>query len=349
MCSSISSRRGFTLVELLVVIAIIGILIALLLPAVQAAREAARRAQCTNGLKQLGLAFHNYHDSFRTFPPYTRAGASMTSLYNLANYSALVTILPYIEQNALYEQVKTASGNFYYPTNQKVASASQTPNQIAQATAVSTFTCPSDKAFPSGENPTSLGTSNYAVCAGSNVGWGLSSSLQNGVFRAIVDTSMASITDGTSNTIMLGEILHGDNNTTVYTRESDVVDQAWPSGLYESTQQGTISQAAIDAYGKTCHDNSGSHTSVAGYRWVNGSFYYTVFNTLAPPNWKYPACSSVSQSYGASRGVYPARSRHPGGVNHGVADASVRFVSETIDLGIYQALGSRDGREVASF
>ncbi len=73
-----------------------------------------------------------------------------------------------------------------------------------------------------------------------------------------------------------------------------------------------------------------------------------MFNTLAPPNWKYPACS-VSNSYGAARGVYPARSRHPGGVNHGVADASVRFVSETIELGVYHALGSRDGGEVASF
>ncbi len=188
----------------------------------------------------------------------------MTSLYNLTNFSALVTVLPYIEQNPLYDKVKTASGNFYYPTNNKVASASQTPNTIAETTSVSAFTCPSDKAFPSGGITVSLGTSNYAVCAGSNVGWGLSSSLQNGVFRATVDTSMAAITDGTSNTIMLGEFLHGDN-TSAYTRESDVVAQSWPSGLSESTQQGTISQAAIDAYGKTCHDSPGSHTSAAGY------------------------------------------------------------------------------------
>jgi hypothetical protein len=322
-------------------------LIALLLPAVQAAREAARRAHCTNNLKQLGLALHNYHDSFRCFPPYSMAGKSMSSLYNLTNYSALLAILPYIEQKSLYDQVKTASSSFYYPTDNKVSGAARTSNQIAENTPVSAFACPSDKDFPSGDIAVSRGTSNYGVCAGSNVGWGLDVSHQNGVFRTTVETTMAAITDGTSNTIMVGEFLHGDN-TTAYTRESDVVARSWPSGLNESTHQGAVPQSAIDDYGKGCNDSPGSHTSAAGYRWVNGSFYYTVFNTLAPPNWKYPACS-VSASFGAARGVYPARSRHPGGVNHAIADASVRFISDTVDLQTYQGLGSRDGGEVVSF
>jgi hypothetical protein len=213
---------------------------------------------------------------------------------------------------------------------------------------LSAFNCPSDVAFPSGDIAVSKGTSNYGVCAGSNLGWSIADNLQNGVFRATLETSMAAITDGTSNTIMLGEFLHGDNSS-AYTLESDVVARPWTGGTtLLSTRQGPISQATIDGYGADCDENHGSTTSAAGYRWVNGTFYYTVFNTLAPPNWKYPACSETA-SWGANRGVYPARSRHPGGANHGVADASVRFISDTIELQVYHGLGSRDGGEVVSF
>jgi len=341
-----STRRGFTLVELLVVIAIIGILIALLLPAVQAAREAARRASCTNNLKQLGLAFHNYHDSFRTFPRYNQAGTQYTGTWpQLRGYSALVKILPYIEQKAVYDGIKTVSGDFYYPTDQKPSTATDTPEAFGLRMRISGFLCPSDKDYPVAN---ALGTCNYGVCAGSNLGWRVTASQQNGVFRATQETSMAAITDGTSNTIMLGEFLHGDNADTTYTRESDVITNAtWPGGTHVSTQQGVIAQATLDSYGSQCAQSTSSQTSMAGYRWTLGIFYYTAFNTLAPPNWKYPACS-LSPSYGAAQGVYPARSRHPGGANHGVADASVRFISDTIDLQVYHGLGTRDGGEAVS-
>lgn len=121
--------------------------------------------------------------------------------------------------------------------------------------------------------------------------------------------------------------------------------------MNQSTQQGPVLQASLDAYGKQCDDaGAGNHSSMAGARWYTGVFHYTVFNTLAPPNWKYPSCTPCSGcGAGDYRGVFPARSRHPGGANHGVTDASVRFVSETIDLQVYHALGSRDGGEVASF
>lgn len=342
--SLISTRRGFTLVELLVVIAIIGILIALLLPAVQAAREAARRAQCTNSIKQLGIALHNYHDSFRTFPRYSqRPGNGGAQSYS---YSVFVAILPYIEQRAVYDLIKQASGNFYYPANTTNPDATESVYQIGERTRLSAFLCPSDRLYP---GTTYLGSSNYAVCAGPNLGWDISISRQNGVFRSTIETSMAAITDGTSNSIMLGEFLTGDGSSS-YNRETDLVrNQAW-SGAYESTQQGPITQAMLETYGQSCASGSSNHSSMAGARWYTGVFHYCVFNTLAPPNWKYPSCTPCSGcGAGDSGGVYPARSRHPGGANHGVADASVRFVSETIDLQVYHGLSSRDGGEVASF
>lgn len=342
-----SFRRAFTLVELLVVIAIIGILIALLLPAVQAAREAARRAQCTNNLKQLGLAFHNYHDSFRTFPRYNQTGAQYTGTSpQVRGYSALVKILPYMEQKTLYDGIKTVSSDFYYPTNDKPTTATETPEVFGLRKRVNGFLCPSDREYPVAS---AYGTCNYGVCAGSNLGWTVAASQQNGVFRAILETSMAAIIDGTSNTIMLGEFLHGDNVDTTDTLESDVIANAtWSGGTHVSTQQGPITQATMDSYGSECAKPGNPQTSMAGYRWTLGIFYYTVFNTLAPPNWKYPACS-LANNYGGAQGVYPARSRHPGGANHAVADASVRFISETIDLQVYHGLGSRDGGEVVSF
>ena len=207
-----SSSSGFTLVELLVVIAIIGILIALLLPAVQAAREAARRSQCTNNLKQFGLALHNYHDSFKTFPRYNHLGA-VSGASSFYSYTVHIKILPYIEQQAMYDEIRTVSNNFYYETN------SQTDNYTADKR-IPGFVCPSDQIFP---DPTRIGNTNYPVCAGSNIGWDIAVARQNGVFRMRTETNFAAILDGTSNTIMLAEQTTGDNDSGSYRHTSDIV------------------------------------------------------------------------------------------------------------------------------
>ena len=328
---------GFTLVELLVVIAIIGILIALLLPAVQAAREAARRSQCTNNLKQFALALHNYHDTYKTFPAY-RQKAGSTAAADFQGYGVHVRILPFIEQQPLYDQLKTASQDFYQPV-------STTVDGIVARTPLSAFTCPSDEPFPS---TTVRGSSNYAVCAGPNIGWTIALNRQNGVFRMDLPVAIASIQDGTSNTIMLGEHLTGDGDDTSYRAETDLV-RSRPWTANESTQQGPITQAQLDAYGSGCAAGSSNHTSYMGYRWGRPVFIYTVFNTVAPPNWQYPDCMPCGTcGAGDSTGIFPARSRHPGGVVHGLADASVTFISETIDLQLYHGLGSRNGKESVS-
>lgn len=326
-------HRGFTLVELLVVIAIIGILVALLLPAIQAAREAARRSQCTNNLKQVAVALHNYHDTHRTFPRFSYYPAGQG---HWQGYSVHVRLLPFIERAGLYDEIRIASEEF--------GISGHTINSVHQRERVGAYVCPSDQAFPDANWPSNC---NYPVSAGSNTVWISSLNQQNGVFRRDQETDMGAVLDGTSNTIMLGEQVVGDNDGASYTPISDVARGIAWSATNSSTQQGPITAADLTAYGTACAGVvKTNHTSTAGQSWLRPVNFYTVFNTLASPNWMYPTCMACSGcSAGDSVGVFPARSRHPGGANHALADASVRFLADTIDTTLYQALGSRNGQE----
>jgi prepilin-type N-terminal cleavage/methylation domain-containing protein len=338
MKRSSSFGRGFTLVELLVVIAIIGILIALLLPAVQAAREAARRSQCTNNLKQMGLALHNYHDVFLTFPQAVLKSGSNTNPWH--SYSVHTAILPFMEQRPLYDKIKSVSLNFSLTSQDGLV----TPTVCR--TRVDAYICPSSPPYP---HATDVGNCSYPVSTGPNITWGISSSLQNGAFRLDQPTAMRDFTDGTANTILVGEQNFGDastNSSTAFQLQRDIaMGVAWPH-TNQSTSQGAFTQAQIDQYGQSCQAGSGTHMGLMGWLWVRPVFFYTLFNTLAPPNWKYPSCMQCNGCWaGDSLGVYPARSMHPGGCNHTLADASVRFISETVDLQVYHGIGSRNGGE----
>lgn len=330
-------RRAFTLVELLVVIAIIGILIALLLPAVQAAREAARRSQCTNNLKQIALGFHNYHDTHRTFPRHTYTGVG--PLGNIGQWqgpSAFVMILPFIEQRSVYDQW---NWSYYWYDNSAMPSG-RPSNTVLNRTKVATFVCPSDSPFP---NVTYAGC-NYGVSVGPSVGWNSSLSVMIGCFARDQEISMADIRDGTSNTIMLQEGIKGDDSAGQY-REGDVVrGQAFPTANLVNW-----TQAELDAYANQCLGGIANHHSHAGREWAAPMFTQTVYNTMAPPNYKGPTCQSCTGcGWMDSAGIFPSRSRHSGGCNHAMADGSVRFFSETINLTTYQALGSRAGGEPVS-
>ncbi len=322
-----NARPAFTLVELLVVIAIIGILVALLLPAVQAAREAARRMSCTNNLKQVALAFHAYHDTYQRFPRYTYPANGTTSPAGVSHYrgfSAHAMILPYLEQKTVYDQI-----NWFEHWTHSV-------NTLARRTRIDAFICPSDVSWRGVDR----GNCNYPVSAGSNLAWDVASANRNGAFSRDSETSMASFLDGTSNSILLGEHLMGDDDNTRYT-DGDIVRGVSWSGA-------TIfpSVAELNAFGQACKSAMNNHHSHAGREWIAPLMWTTVFNTVAPPNHQWPSCQTCSGcGWGDSQGVFPARSRHPGGAMHAMADGSVRMITETIDVPVYQAAGSINGGE----
>jgi len=353
--------KGFTLVELLVVIAIIGILIALLLPAVQAAREAARRSQCTNNLKQMGLAVHNYADINKCFPPKksgTQTGSGGT-MYNAEFGSGWMRLLPFFEQQALYNTWSSAQtyGTYTFapfgplPWDGSVGAAPYVP----YCTQVSTLLCPTNPSAATGKAANAHGRTNYMFSVGDSVsGWDHNdnSSTTRGPFgnRRIVFT-FADIRDGTANTTMLSERLFASDAWTV--KEGNAHSFA---GVL--TSPGTC-LTTVDPANPT-RFVAGTQVTTWSGQWDHGSASHIAFNTVLPPN--SPACGSTNND-DSSGGVWPATSYHPGGVNVAMCDASVRFISDTIDsgntlaapvtggpspYGVWGALGSKSGGEATA-
>ncbi|MGD9721694.1 MAG: DUF1559 domain-containing protein [Pirellulales bacterium] len=323
---------GFTLVELLVVIAIIGMLVALLLPAVQSARESARRTSCTNNLHQLGVAAHHYHDAKGSFP----VGSEARELAGFPNHpwtfyrwSALAHLMPYLEEANLYGTLNLKLP--LYGVNLAVTDA----NVPAVSQRVAVFLCPSDHGQVVS---TSFGPINYAACAGTGGGGG-SPADTDGVFYVNSHTRMANITDGTSHTALFGETLLGQPKGTPLARDSHVdykfaLTAPLSSGGCNSSSQWNISDPR-------------------GFSWANGEFRCALYNHVSFPNDPVPDCIGVPLGGGAKTRYTPhgwrtARSRHPGGVNLLLADGSVRFVEDSIELAPWQALATRERGEVQS-
>lgn len=335
--SAHAPERGFTLVELLVVIAIIGILIALLLPAVQAAREAARRSQCTNQLKQLALAMHNYHDVHKTFPRNSYGNPGWNGWERL---SANVSLLPFIEQMPLYEQFDLTKAWSH--------------NSSLMQQRIAAFLCPSAKPFVNTGSVSWGGPgTNYAWCSGSSVytAGGGGDAYQNGMFNNFREHGMAEVTDGLSNTIMASEILSGDGKSGTATYPFDVFYT--DDGVYSAVANKLFATSAeLAAIGQAAKSPTGDPSN-NGTLWGWYAHAQSLFNTAAPPNWEYPSaggrcCPGGAHDWGW--GVIPPRSLHPGGVNAALGDASVRFISSTINTLTFQRLGARDdGNPVGEF
>lgn len=341
------ARRGFTLIELLVVIAIIAILIALLLPAVQQAREAARRSQCKNNLKQLGVAMHTYHDSAKQFPKMSYGVWDAVSPNNQVNpggssgnwqgRSAQTMLLPYMDQAPLY---KSIIPNAWW-ASQYVFNGTQ--NDIIRKTLIPTLVCPSDTLYTS----TDKGNCSYWISTGPNNGTDASIASNVGFAHFNFSTSSADIRDGTAYTIAFAEGLIGDNNGAVYNISDLVRGQAFPGGWPTTF----ATEAQLITYGQQCAAPAAiaNHHSHSGRDWAAPIMWATAFNTLAPPNWKYPNCFTCAGcGWGDGTGVFPSRSQHTGGTHHLFADGATRFINNSTNVGVYQALGSKASKDVAA-
>jgi prepilin-type N-terminal cleavage/methylation domain-containing protein/prepilin-type processing-associated H-X9-DG protein len=368
-------RRGFTLIELLVVIAIIAVLIALLLPAVQSAREAARRSQCTNNLKQIGLAMHNYHTGLNSFPPggaYTStAGYGGSSFYasGWGTWSAQALMLGYLEQQPLYNAANfswVVGWSNGFPINSSVSTA-----------VLSVFVCPSDgispqKAVGVWGNPATQScwqwtgvTNNYFASAGTSTAYGGAGTDITGLFSEGGRVyGVQNVTDGTSNTIAFGESLVGDGTIElvkwrdgpVLTQASAVCKGGW-CGVYDIS--GFYNQVITDlnacAQGFAVQKNSGPGSeNQKGFRWCEDMGGMAIFNTVVPPSsttWPFAWCAIArsNPNSNASDGQYQgATSNHPGGCNYLFADGSVRFIKSSISIKTYWALGTKANGEVIS-
>ncbi|MCI0681485.1 MAG: DUF1559 domain-containing protein [Gemmataceae bacterium] len=315
------NRRGFTLIELLVVIAIIAILIALLVPAVQKVREAAARTQCQNNLKQLALASHNHCDARKAFPP--GGGAFMGG--NLANqrFSAHSYLLPYLEQDAVYRLI-------HFTVSPDAAA-----NAAARAQVIPGFLCPSD---PQGIAPSGWAGNNYVANYSADIRWQQDQSGASGVYWFASTTTMmganfSDLRDGSSNTAAFSERLKGDWSNAVATARTDFFN---PGASPTTRDQAMNACEGLDPTNLALQQRSDG----GGY-WLRG-WHMTLYTHVSPPNAR--ACNFNKNA----TATMPASSAHTNGLNVALCDGSVRFVSNSVSLATWRALGSRGGGEVLS-
>jgi len=344
---SVKTPRGFTLVELLVVIAIIGVLVALLLPAIQSAREAARRSQCTNNLKQLGLSLQNHHSSLKKFPV-----GSVVDEGNIVFAGAFTGLLPYLEQTTLQSLYL-----FDLPWDQQTAQVAAMP--------IPTLDCPSS----SEENPITdlvvagivggpangiYGTSDYAISKGASDAFCLKTIFQGGgpgnvrpELRGMFDirwgVAIRQITDGTSNTIAIGEAASSPNwpvcKDIACTMDdlptTGVIPTAWNGWIIPHPNIGIPTLTVTSIYGGTVEPMNkrpvtetsisiGTLVALAGF------------------------CRESSDSPAGESTVSNFRSEHPGGCNFLFGDGSVHYLADGIDMITYRALSTIQGEEVVS-
>lgn len=304
MPSRVSSSKGFTLVELLVVIAIIGVLIALLLPAVQQAREAARRMQCSNQLKQLGLALHNYHDTYGSFVP-RKQGTNGETVdphvnHNYGRASGFIGLLPFMEQQAMWNKIAAGDANMppWGPAGWKSWSVWDVPPPG--------IACPSATA----DHPTAAST-NYVFSVGDTIQGNNNAEDLRGVFPRVKGVSFRDIIDGSSNTIAMSERLV--TNYTLGAGGAQIrVTRGTSTGF--SGLATNPSQCAAAVSGNFYSDSS-VVKGRSGWRWTDGQPEKTGFTTVLPPNG--PSCIDGGNTDGDGANTIMSPQQQPPGRRHG--------------------------------
>ncbi|TWT85149.1 hypothetical protein CA13_66310 [Planctomycetes bacterium CA13] len=362
------TRPGFTLVELLVVIAIIGVLVGLLLPAVQAAREAARRMSCSNNFKQIGLGFHNYHAAYNKLPMSyggTKDQGNGISQSNLHRLSYMVGLLPFVEQQASWENISNpvaVGRDLVTPVTPVFPAMGPVPwhtNYHPWFTQIGTYRCPSD---PATATANQIAFTNYAVCHGdsfweqTNNGiedngnshgdgtWGEANTMKyaRGVFTAKHFTRFRDILDGTANTIMAGEIVV-DNGQLEITGTAIKADDAVHDRGPGSWATDTAATPAIDPLRPRFYTYEHGEFNVPerdrgrGRLWTGGREFSTRFHTIRPPN------SYNVMRWWDNHGMWGASSRHQGGCHVLMSDGAVKFITDSVDTGDQTVLGIGPG------
>ncbi len=355
-------RRGFTLIELLVVIAIIAVLIALLLPAVQSAREAARRTQCVNNLKQIGLALHNYHQAHNVFPMGCSSGMwSAVGVYQTKqNLSYLALMLPFLEQTQVYNSI-----NFNWGCEDSTTVLCYVINSTGTNAQIKAFICPSDPNAGVPDHNNTTNTNNYYACVGTTMTWGLIGQQapwanmnvptmnmpSTGLFTWMASYGIQNCTDGTSNTIATSEAAVGTQNEQPGGRLIGLqgVQIPFTSMLYDASSNPPVTLSIIQLCNQAYASKSSSYVDLQrGENWAHGSMAMAMFNTVVAPNayndqWTHCGLNASSRAV-----LSNADSYHPGGVNCGMADGSVKFIKDSINQPTWWALGTKGNGEVIS-
>jgi prepilin-type N-terminal cleavage/methylation domain-containing protein/prepilin-type processing-associated H-X9-DG protein len=325
-------RTAFTLIELLVVIAIIAVLIALLLPAVQQAREAARRTQCKSNLKQIGLALHNYHDIAQMFPPESIWAYGAVGSWQPRNFSWLTQILPQMDQAPLYMQT-----NFNAPIWNQTIMGKQLP----------VLTCPSDPGVDSPGATYGMSITNYAGAEGYDW-WSRSGGSLGGVFTLNSHTRIRDISDGTSNTICVGEVTSTGFNG----------GGQWQNGVGRPNPVGSawFRPAFVSV---VYSDSQSTGNGATSYPQPDGSANPASAWTALKPTAPYPYKPTYLHTFGLNSNQFGAHSRHTGGAHFLMADGSARFLSQNMNYspgepaigystgyGVWGALNTMSGGEI---